>query len=220
MEQRTKEWYDARKYKFTSSNIWKLVVDPVSKEAKEKGDLSETAKTYVLEKITEEIGGFIPEAETNAMIYGQEQENEAVYWYKFKTGFEVESIGFIEVNEFYGGSPDRAVLTRSNEGPSIGALEVKCPYSSVNHLWHCLIKDQAYFKKNHKEYYWQCISHMITMDVMWCDFVSFDPRIDNELGLFIFRVYYDSDDATKLKYKISKALEYKEHIKTELGLCA
>lgn len=217
MEQRTQEWYDARKYKFTSSCIWKLMVEPSTKEAKEKGELSETAKAYVLEKIVEEIGGFVPEVETNAMVYGREMEKDAIFWYKSKYGFEVESVGFLQVNEFFGGSPDAIVLQRGLDS-NMGALEVKCPYSSVNHVWNCLIESQDYFKKFHKEYYWQCLSHMVTLDVTWCDFVSYDPRIDSELGLFTFRVNYDTEDAKNLMIKIEKALEYKELTKKKLGI--
>ena len=214
MEQQTKEWYEARNAKFTSSCVYKLITEPRTKEAKERGDLSETAKTYILEKVVEEIGGFIPDFENAATKWGNDNEGLAVLWYSTKTGNPVERVGFEAVNEYYGGSPDRKVM----DGIIPGALEVKCPYASVHHLEHCLIDSPEYFKKNHPNYYWQCISHMITLDVKFCDFVSFDPRIDHEIGLFIFRLDYQKEDAELLKKKLKKANEYKEQLKNKLKI--
>jgi hypothetical protein len=214
--QRTEQWFDARKYKFTSSNMWRLMTEPRSKEAKESGELSETAKEYIMEKVVEEIGGFIPEYETNAMVYGSEHEAQAKYWYQLKTGLEIVEVGFQEVNEFYGGSPDCLVMDRTTG--EIGALEIKCPYNSTNHLWHCMIDSYEYLKRNHKEYFWQCVSHMITANVDFCDFVSFDPRIDNEIGFFRYRLFKKEEDVKSLMEKLDKANQYKLELKLKLGL--
>ena len=47
MEQRTKEWLEARKGVFTASNIWKLLGKSLN---------TETAKTYIREKAMEILG--------------------------------------------------------------------------------------------------------------------------------------------------------------------
>lgn len=206
-----------RRYKFTSSCIWKLLTEPRGKEEKERGDLGATAQEYVMEKIVEEIDGFLPDFENEATRWGNEKEPEAVYWYEKKTGYQVVTPGFVSVNDFFGGSPDRAVLW-DPISKSAGALEVKCPHKSTNHLWHCMINSPEYFKKHHKEYYWQCVSHMITLDVAWCDFVSFDPRIDYDIGFFQFRLHRDERDALLLQQKVEEANNYKTKIKIQLGL--
>lgn len=221
--QRTDEWNQARKYRFTSSCVHKLLTEPRSKAAKEAGELSETAKSYILEKIVQEIGGFIPEFSSKATEWGNEQEENAKYWYGLKTSNRIADVQFCEVNDFYGGSPDSAVIdTRLCDPMDMdtinGALEIKCPYNSINHLQHCLINSPEYFKQKHPEYYWQCVSHMITLDVTWCDFVSFDPRIDHPIGLFIYRLERNEEDAELLLSKLDAANAYKTSLKIELGL--
>ena len=218
--QRTDTWRAERLGKFTSSEIYRLMTEPQKKEDKENGELSPGAKTYVLEKIVEEIGGFIPEGESNATIYGKEHENQAKYWYSFKTGYELVETGFILKYDGYGGSPDAIVLDR--DLGVTGALEVKCPYNSVNHLKHCLISCFEEFKKSHPDYYWQCLSHIETTNSVFCDFVSFDPRINHEIGLFMWRFEanntYIKNDLLLMRNKINKAMEYKTRLKIQLGL--
>lgn len=216
-KQGSQEWFNQRKYRFTSSCVHKLITEPRSKEAKSAGELGETAKSYIMEKVTLEIGGFIPEFENDATEWGNNQEDKTRRWYEQLTGLEVIEIGFIKVNDFYGGSPDNAVIDDS-ETDRVGGLEIKNPYNSTNHLKHCLIDSAEYFKAKHPEYYWQCISHMITLDTSWCDFVSFDERIDHEIGFFRFRLYKNEEDAKLLLSKIDKAVEYKHKLMQRLGL--
>lgn len=221
--QRSEAWDQVRKYKFTSSRIHALITEPKTKEARERGDLSETAKSYILEKITQEINGFIPEFTSKETEWGILTEENAKLWYHINTGIAISDVMFCEYNEFYGGSPDCAVFDSSlsqpgEEGIINGALEVKCPYNSNNHLKHCLIDSGDYFKSKHSEYYWQCVSHMITLKVDFCDFVSFDPRIDHEIGFFRFRLYKNEQDAELLLSKLDSAVAYKNHLKIKLGL--
>jgi hypothetical protein len=220
-QQRTNEWKEQRLYKFTSSQVWKLTVEPKTIKAKEAGELSETAKTYILEKIAQEIGGFIPEFTSKEVEWGNEQEENARMWYQIRTGFQVGEVGFCQHTEFYGGSPDSCVVDNTIEhvsGVVNGALEIKCPFNSINHLKHCLISSEEYFKAEHRDYYWQCVSHMITLNVDWCDFVSFDPRIDHEIGMFVFRVHRSDEDCQLLLNKIEAANAYKQTLKIKLGL--
>lgn len=206
-----------RKYRFTSSCVWKLLTEPRSKEEKERGELGGTAQEYIMEKIAEEIDGHLPEFENEATRWGNDMEPKAVDWYEVKTGNQVKTPGFITVNDFYGGSPDRVVLDPL--AGHRGALEVKCPHKTTNHLWHCMINSDEYFKKNHKDYYWQCVSHMVTLNVEWCDFVSFDPRINYEIGFFRYRLWRNERDALLLQQKLEEANNYKTKIKIQLGLC-
>jgi hypothetical protein len=221
--QRTAKWFSERLYKFTSSNIYKLLTEPQSKAAKEAGELSATAKKYILEKIAEELGANDPEFSSKATDWGNINEPLAKEWYEIKTGRKVGEVGFCSVDDFFGGSPDAAVWD-----PSIGnyqdqgivncALEIKCPYSPSNHLNHCLITDAEKFKAIAPAYYWQCVSHMMVLKVDYCDFVSFDPRINHELGLFIFRLEKNEDDVKHLQSKIDNAIGYKAQLKIQLGL--
>lgn len=212
-QQHSNEWYAKRLYKFTSSQIWKLVTEP--REKSKAGQLSETAKTYIIEKITEECGGYIPDINNDAVAWGIEQENQAKLWYEKLTGNTISDVGFCQYSDIYGGSPDSKVFSPEYGN---GALEIKCPFVSTHHLKHCLITDQEYFKDNHREYYWQCVSHMITLGVDWCDFVSFDPRIDHEIGFFIIRLKRIEEEVNLLLDKIQKAAAFKKLMRIQLGL--
>jgi hypothetical protein len=221
--QRTPEWMEQRKYKFTSSCVHKLLTEPKLKADKDAGELSATAKSYILEKIVQEIGGFLPEFTSKEMQWGIDNEDDAKLWYQTITGNKVADVQFCEVNEFYGGSPDSAVIDtmlspKGEEGFINGALEIKCPYNSVNHLKHCLINSAEYFKAKHPEYYWQCLSHMVTLKVEWCDFVSYDPRINHDIGFFRFRLEKNEQDAALLLEKLHRANAYKTGLKIKLGL--
>jgi hypothetical protein len=209
VKQGSEEWKALRRYRFTSSMIFKLLTEAKDKEAKSNGELGKTAKTYVIEKVTLELGGYVPEFENDAMEWGTEQEPKARTWYQQLTGFEVQPVGFIIRDNFYGGSPDNKVVDNTLTVNKNGALEIKNPSNSVNHIKHCLIDSAEYFKKEHPNYYWQCVSHMLTLGVPWCDFVSFDERIDYDCGFFRFRLYRDEADVNLLTSKIKKAAEYK-----------
>jgi hypothetical protein len=178
--------------------------------------LSDTAKTYILERVVEQIGGFIPESDSNATIYGTNQEPEALYWYSKLTGYELEKVGFMEYKGLLGGSPDALVLDRDSN--QIGVAEVKCPYNSVNHLKHRLINSPEYFKENHFDYYYQCVSNTLVSKAEWAEFISFDSRIDHEIGFFKFRLYRDDSEIKQLIERVVIAEEYMTELKIKIGL--
>ena len=172
IEQRSPEWFNIRRGKITSSEIHKIM----GKEA-----LSDTAKTYLLERVSESLGGYAAFATGPALEWGTELESLAIDVYTGKTGTAVEKASFIPVNDHFGGSPDGIC------SPD-GVVEVKCPYNSTNHFKHGLIKTDAEFKKAKPDYYYQCISNMICANAQWCDFISFDPRVKEEFNMFVYRL--------------------------------
>ena len=219
--QRSAEWFDVRRGKVTSSEVFKLLTEPRSAEAKKNGELSEGAKTYIKTKVAE-VYGFVPDFENDAMVWGVEEERKAAYWYSKLTGNTVEECGFVQASTFYGGSPDGRVTEISTENfgqvISVGALEIKCPYNTTNHIDHCLLKTQDDLKKEHPNKYWQCVSHCIVLNVSWCDFVSFDPRIDKECGFYRLRITPTEEEKRLLLEKIAKAEAYYNEILTTLNL--
>lgn len=217
--QRTDEWFALRRFKFTSSSVYKLLTNPRSAEAKKNGELSETAKTYILEKVTEEIGGELPEFKSQATEWGEKHEDDAAKAYQLKTGNPIEEVGFVQYTEFFGGSPDRTVIDQVMTENHLGGLEIKCPFNSVNHTKHLLLGSQDDLKENHPDYYWQCMSHIITLNVNWCDFVSYDPRVSEPLRLFVLRVWRNHEDVDLLLDRIESALDYKKKIKAQLKIC-
>jgi putative phage-type endonuclease len=197
IEQRSQEWFDIRRGKITSSEFHKILGDGKVKE------------TYLLEKIAEGMGGFAQPAGGPAIEWGIELESTAIDVYTEKTGIVVEKASFMPVNDYYGGSPDGIVTPD-------GIIEVKCPYTTVKHLKHGLIKSDADFKKTSPEYYYQCISNMICANAQWCDFISFDPRLKTKYQMFIYRLNRDENEVKLMQEKLEAAIKQLQELKIKL----
>ena len=198
------DWFKTRQGSFTGSEIYKLMTEPRTKAAKEKGELSEGANTYVLEKVWEKLSGRTKGGVDNfATEWGNENEPKAVLWYEKLTGRKCEETNLLYSKEYpyISGTPDRFV-------GEDGMIELKCPFNGANHLKHCFITDSEYFKSEHNDYYWQMMCYLYLSGRQWCDFVSFDPRIDSDLGMFIYRVERNEGDVSQMleKAKIAREL--------------
>lgn len=203
-EQRSDAWYRARRGKITSSEIHKILGKDLT---------TETSTTYLLEKVAEKLGGQEGAGDTvmvASLAWGIELEPVAVDLYNSTREQKAEKASFMPMNEYYGGSPDGIVAPD-------GIIEVKCPYRSVNHLKHMMIDSPEKFKKTSKEYYYQCISNMICAGASWCDFISYDPRMEEEYQLFVFRLHWDEEEATFVRARVDEAAVRMDEIKQQLS---
>lgn len=165
--------------------------------------ISKTSETHIIEKVWEALSGQTIQGVDNlATAWGNENEPIAKKWYTKLTGREVASAPLCYMNDLNGfvGSPDGFVGVD-------GLIEIKAPYNGTNHLKHCFITSDEYFKAEHPDYYWQTQSYMMITGREWCDFVSFDPRINSDLGLFIYRVNFNEGDCQELRERIISARE-------------
>jgi putative phage-type endonuclease len=159
-------WLEARKSRFTASEIHKLMG---------KGNpLTKTAETFVYEKASEILTGIKKPIYGDALTWGIEHEAEAFEYFS-KITFEPftyyggQSYVFIPYGDHSGYSPD---------GLGENAiLEIKCPYNSANHLKNFTIYDADSLKSLHPEYYWQVQLGMIATNLDKAYFVSYDPRM-------------------------------------------
>lgn len=200
IEQRSEEWFEIRKGKITSSEIYKIMG---------KKDLSDTAKTYLLEKVCEYFGGFTEPALGAALNWGTELEPVAIEHYEKLAKVKVNKASFIPAGEHYGGSPDGLIGQE-------GIIEVKCPYKSSNHFKHGLIDSAEKFKDVAPGYYYQCVSNMICAGAQWCDFISFDPRVTEEYRMFIFRLELNEEEAKNILERVRLAVTYMESLKKDI----
>lgn len=198
-DQRSSIWYSERLGKFTSSEIHKLMKEPRSKTA----ELSDTARTYILDKVAEVITGESPQVNSWAMEWGIDNEPLAKKWFVKLTGFDLKECGFHGYGEHAGGSPDGIV-----NGNAI--LEIKCPAVSTNHVKHLLIDTPAYMKDNFPEYYYQMQANMLFCNKDKGYFVSFDPRVQSDIGFFLFELPYNAEDGAAIIAKVETAIEYKK----------
>ena len=196
------EWFKVRTKSFTGSELWKLMTEPRSKSE----TISKTAETYILEKVWESLSGLTKGGIDNfATEWGNQEEPNAKKWYTHLTGRAVEESPLVYHPTFIGliGTPDGLV-------GEDGLIEVKCPWNGANHLKHCFITTGEYFKKEYNDYYWQMMAYMFLTGRKWCDFVSFDPRIESDLGLFIYRLEANEEDFVLIEDKVTKARELYE----------
>jgi len=171
-EQGTPEWLKARAGLVTASNIPKVLA------GKETAKRRDYIYQIVAEILTGEPAdeGYVSED----MKRGREQEQFACAAYEIKFAQFVEKIGFVVHDELRtGASPDRLV-------GDDGLVEAKCPKTST----HC-----RYIFKGEvpTEYKPQMLWQMFVTDRKWCDFVSFDSRLDEKNQLFVIR--FERDDA-------------------------
>jgi hypothetical protein len=180
------------------------MTDPKSKIAKANDELSETAKTYILENIIEDLTGFAKEFSSPETEWGNDHEDDAVLYYELEKSVTVERVGFIEIDENSGVSPDGLV-------GADGGIEVKCPYNSVNHLKRFFYKGWEDLKRKEKDYYWQIQGLMFATRRDWCDFVSYDPRLTGNLRMFVLRIPRNEDDISNLAIRLKSAIEFKDN---------
>jgi len=178
VNQQTAAWDKLRLGRFTGSGISALMTGPKTKAAKEAGELSETAKKYIYEKVMEEVTGQSGnEATSRAIDWGNEWEEHALLELKKALGSPDESTelkpSFKLFNDYFGCSPDAFMIE-----PNFGAVgvEIKCPWNSVNHYLHSQVENSEDLKKVNPDYYWQIMGNMLTFNLPAWIFASYDPR--------------------------------------------
>lgn len=119
MLQRSKEWFEARRGRFTASNIHRLLGKDSLKKTRQ------SIETYSFEKAVEYLYGIEEEPEflSKDLERGIALEPMAFNRFKALKSFDfidVEESTFIPLGEHAGASPDGYVTDNSN-------LEIKCP---------------------------------------------------------------------------------------------
>lgn len=176
MDQRTDEWFAARCGRITASRLSDVM-------AKTKSDYSASRKNYMMELICQRLTGKCDQGFTNAaMQRGTELEPVAREMYVLNQfDAEVKEVGFIPhpTIEWFGASPDGLV----NDD---GLLEIKCP-NTATHI------DTLRTGKPKREYLLQMHAQMMCTGRNWCDFVSYDDRLPENLAYFEIRIFQDKD---------------------------
>ena len=187
MEQRTEEWFSARLGKVTASRVADVL-------AKIKSGESASRKNYKMELVVQRLTGKAGESFTNAaMEWGTEQEPFARMAYEAHTGTFVKEEGFVDhpTIEGFGCSPDGIV--------GEGLIEIKCP-NTANHI-ETVLENKAPSK-----YIPQMQCQMAVTGAKWCDFVSFDPRVPEDLQLFVVRVERDQEYIDSMEVEVKQFL--------------
>lgn len=202
-EQRSQQWRDARAGKFTGSEIWKLLTEPRSKAAREAGEWSETAMTYIKTKVAEELTGQVHETgPAYPLVWGEEQEENAKAFYETMYGQKIKNAGFIAFTDHSGCTPDGYV------GESV--VELKAPYNSTNHVEYLTWKSWLDLKEVKPEYWYQMQTEMLFAKKQKGLFISYDPRmIKDEYKMKVIEVFPVIDDQQLILDKIELAIKTK-----------
>jgi hypothetical protein len=201
-QQRSQAWRDIRAGKFTASENYKLMGEPRSKAAREAGEWSDTAMTYINTKVAEEMTGQVHQnSAAYPMVWGEDMEPLAKEHFTKVTGEEVRYSGFKMFNPHAGGSPDGFVWD--------ALIEIKCPFNSANHIEYLKLLKGIEIKEAYPEYWWQMQTNMLFNDMDRCYFVAFDPRFPEKQKMKIVEVYKDVDDQMRFVKKLTLAIEEK-----------
>ena len=187
MEQRTEEWFAARLGKVTASRVADVL-------AKIKSGESASRKNYKMELVVQRLTNKVGESFTNAaMEWGTEQEPFARMAYEAHTGTFVKEEGFVDhpTIEGFGCSPDGIV--------GEGLIEIKAP-NTANHI-ETVLENKAPSK-----YIPQMQCQMACTGAKFCDFVSFDPRVPEDLQLFVVRVERDQEYIDSMEVEVKQFL--------------
>jgi putative phage-type endonuclease len=189
VEQRSEEWFAARLGKVTASRVADVI-------AKTKSGYSTSRDNYMAQLVCERLTGKQGESFTNsAMQWGTETEPLARSAYEASTDIMVEELGFVlhPKIEMAGASPDGLVGL-------FGMLEIKCP-NTATHIEALLTETVP--TKYITQMQWQ----MACAQRQWCDYVSFDPRIRQDLQLFVKRVEFDAPYVAMLEVEVINFLK-------------
>lgn len=189
VEQRSPEWFGMRLGKATASRVADIA-------ARTKGGYSTSRANYAAQLICERLTGTPTETFTNAaMQWGTDHEPDARDAYAFLADVDVAEVGFIPHPkiEMAGASPDGLV-------GEDGLVEIKCPITAT-HI--DMLRNGAVADKYVVQMLWQ----MACTGRAWCDFVSYDPRMPEEMRLFVRRLYRDDVRIKQLEAEVISFLD-------------
>lgn len=175
-EQNSPEWLSARTGNVTASRLCDVLA--------KRRDMTESAarRSYKWEKVIELLTGRSAQHYvSDDMLWGIENEGLARTEYELRYGLETDLVGLV-LHPFHptlraSASPDALV---GNDG----LLEIKCPRSHT-HLEYIVTGEIP------SEYQAQMLWQMACTERKWCDFVSFDPRLPEDLQLWVKRLPRD-----------------------------
>lgn len=189
IEQGTEKWFQQRLGKVTASKIADIV-------AKTKTGYSASRGNYMAQLVIERLTGVKNETFTNAaMEWGTATEPLARAAYELEKGVMVDQVSFIDHPTIAssGASPDGLV-------GEDGLIEIKCP-NTATHI------DTMLSGEADKRYICQMQWQLAVTGRKWNDFVSFDPRMPDNLQLFIKRVERDDEHIKELEAEVVKFLQ-------------
>lgn len=187
VEQGSDDWHKMRLGCITASRFKDVIA----------GGQGKTRLAYMRELCAEIITGQKQESYNNEyMQRGAETESQARDYYTLLTGSEIEQVCFFKVGHAdseairVGCSPDGLI-------GDTGLIEIKCPKTTTQIETFLSGK----MPTTHKP---QVQGQLMVTGREWCDFVSFDPRINGKSCFFKERIYRNEKYIEELQSKIKQ----------------
>lgn len=188
VEQGSDDWKAMRLGKATASRIADIV-------RRAKSGQSASRRNYAAQLVSERLTGIAPDSFTSAaMQWGTDNEAAARSLYSFMTDCDVEQTDFIPhpFIEMSGASPDGLVNGR-------GLVEFKCP-NTATHI------ETLMGAEIDPDYVIQMQWQMACAERDWCDFVSYDPRLPENMQMHIRRIIRDDTRIAALEKEVTEFL--------------
>ena len=183
--QGSEEWKTARAGKVTASRIEAVIAKIKTGEAAARRDYRAQLVAEILTGKPQESGYVNAE-----MQWGIDQEPLARAAYEMAADCLVDTVGLVLHPTI-----DRAAASPDGLVNSDGILEVKCP-KTATHLQYLLDGGAP------KEYQPQMLWQMACTERAWCDFVSYDPRLPENMRLFVKRLLRDDSRIKDLEREV------------------
>lgn len=188
IEQGSPEWHAERCGKVTASRIADMM-------ARTKSGWGASRANYAAQLVAERLTGMAQDSFTSsAMQWGIDTEPEARAAYQFFQDATVDRVGFVAhpTIAMSGASPDGRV-------GSDGLVEIKCP-NTATHIETLLGGSVP------TRYVLQMQWQMACDGRQWCDFVSYDPRMPEDMRLFVRRLPRDDEKIAEIAAEVVKFL--------------
>ena len=194
--QGTDEWKELRHGKVGGSTAKKIMTNldkPVNTCA---------VFSQLLAEKMEDFDPFQSDYQSLAMQRGNEYEPLARDEYARITGFEVEQIGWAEIDDLTGISPDGLVRLKNK------SIEIKCPEAET-HVSYMLD-----FNNFLNDYCWQIVHNFLVLDVDSVDCISYRP--ENKIKPIIIYTVTPDTKIRISKKEVKKVSELVKMLDTRL----
>lgn len=185
--QRDGDWLTARAGRATASRFKDIL-------AKTKSGPAASRRNYLVELATERMTKQASEKFVSAaMQWGVENEAGAKIVYSQQMGVEVDEIGFCKHDTLEAGASPDGLIDWD------GLVEFKCPYVSAVHI-------ETWLYGMPSDHMAQVQGQMWITGRQWCDFVSFDCRMPEDLQLYVQRIHRDNAYIAALEAEVRNFL--------------
>lgn len=192
------EWHAIRCGKVTASRVADIM-------RRTKSGISASRQKYMGQLAAERLTGTVaPSFKSSSMEWGTATEEEARNAYAFYRDANLTGVAFVDhpVITMSGASPDRLV-------GEDGLLEIKCPdtHTHIETLLNRSIEP---------DYLTQMQWQMDCTGRKWCDFVSYDPRMPENLRMFVKRVPLDAGRVAELRIEVRRFISELDRLVEDL----